>query len=175
MQRSVPSVWQWRVVLGCVALALLGVPAWAAASPVLGATGVDGPAAVQQEQDDPFVFTDDRVLVYFTVKGTHTAEFELVMNKVHDVLRSSDKAERRRQAQGWKVEKVGTPLADGTFQYIFVLDPVEKGVSYNPFTILDEELPREEVVDLHLRVNEGIVKIATVPIHSLVWMGGATR
>jgi hypothetical protein len=161
----------WRtVVVGTVA-AMVALPVLAAAAPPLD---VAAQAQVQQRPDDPFVFTDDRVLVYFTIKGTHTDDFEEVMNLVRDVLRSSDDRDRRRQAQGWTVEKVGTPLVDGTYQYLFVLDPVQKGVSYNPFTILDEALPTDEVRELHLKVNEGILSIHTVPIRALVWMGGGT-
>jgi hypothetical protein len=45
------------------------------------------------------------------------------------------------------------PAANGTFTYLWVLDPVAKGVSYDLFKLLTESLPPDDVKALYDKVG----------------------
>src|SRR5688572_3876560 len=116
----------------------------------------------QATPPDPLVFTDDRLLVSFQVDEAFGTEFEVTMGRVKEVLAKSDKPERRRQAEHWKLLKVGP--ANGVLTYFFLLDEVAKGVTYDPFKILSEGLPPAEVGELFKKVGPGLKGINAAPI-----------
>ncbi|HXT70866.1 MAG TPA: hypothetical protein VN700_13985 [Vicinamibacterales bacterium] len=134
-----------------------------------------GPPAIQQApaatQADPLVFNSDRMLVVIRVAEATAVDFEVTMGKVKEVLAKSDKPERRRQAAGWKLLKSPEPQ-DGLISFFFVLDKVEKGVSYDPFKILGEGLPPDEVGALFQKVVPGLKGISATPLAPIVSMGG---
>jgi len=98
-------------------------------------------------------------------------DFEVTMGKVKEVLAQSDKPERKRQAAHWKLTKATDPQ-DGIINFFFVLEQVEKGVSYDPFKILGEGLPPEEVRALFEKVGPGLRGISAAPLGPIVSMGG---
>ena len=120
------------------------------------------PPAQQAAPPDPLVFNDDRLLVSFQVDEAFGPEFEVTMGRVKEVLAKSDKPERRRQAEHWKLMKVGP--SNGILTYFFLLDEVAKGVTYDPFKILGEGLPPEEVGELFKKVGPGLKGINAAPI-----------
>jgi hypothetical protein len=95
------------------------------------------------------------------------------MGKVKEVLAKSDKPERRQQAAQWKLLKVGTPQ-EGVITYFFLLDRVVKGATYDPFKILGEGLPAEEVGALFQKVGPGLKGITAAPLDLVVNMGGVS-
>ena len=134
------------------------------------------PAHVQQapanaQAADPLVFSADRMLVIIRVAEATAVDFEVTMGKVKEVLAQSDKPERKRQAAGWKLLKASEPQ-DGVVNFFFVLEKVEKGVSYDPFKILGEALPAEEVRALFEKVGPGLRGISAAPLAPIVMMGG---
>ena len=130
------------------------------------------PLPVVQDQPDPMAFNADRLFVYFQVAPETTSDFELVMDKVKAALTGSDDPQRRQQASGWNIVKLDAPQADGSIMYIFILDPVAKGVSYDPFKILGDALPAGEVRELYDKVGPGVRGISTAPFSALMQMGG---
>ena len=120
------------------------------------------PPAQQPAPPDPLVFNDDRLLVSFQVDEAFGTEFEVTMGRVKEVLAKSDKPERRQQAAHWKLMKVGP--TNGVLTYFFLLDQVAKGVTYDPFKILGEGLPPEEVGELFKKVGPGLKGINAAPI-----------
>lgn len=120
---------------------------------------------------DALVFNADRMLVSVRVAESFATEFEVTMGKVKEVLAKSDKPERRQQAAQWKLLKVGTPQ-DGIITYFFLLDRVVKGATYDPFKILGEGLPPEEVGALFQKVGPGLKGITAAPLDLVVNMGG---
>jgi len=131
------------------------------------------PAAAQQApaQPDPLVFTSDRMLVIIRVAESASIDFEVTMGKVKEVLAKSDKPERKQQAAHWKLLKATMPQ-DGVLNYFFVLEEVAKGLSYDPFKILGEALPPEEVKALFDKVGPGLRGISAAPLAPIVSMGG---
>jgi hypothetical protein len=165
-------------------LSAFGRRAWVAVGlavvvSAVSVVGAYGPAVasvaslpVVQDQPDPMTFNADRLFVYFQVAPEVSRDFELVMNKIKTALAGSDDPERRRQASGWDVVKLDAPQADGNIMYIFILDPVAKGVSYDPFKILGDALPAGEVRELYDTVGPGVKGISTAPFSNLISMGG---
>jgi hypothetical protein len=111
------------------------------------------------------------MLVVIRVAETSSVDFEVTMGKVKEVLAKSDKPERKRQAAHWKLLKATDPQ-DGVLNFFFVLEQVEKGVSYDPFKILAEGLPPEEVRALFEKVGPGLRGISALPLAPVVTMGG---
>lgn len=144
---------------------------------LLGLLAVATPAVAQEPAPaappDPLTFNVDRLLVIFQVAETHATDFEVTMGKVKEVLAKSDKAERKQQAAHWKLLKITTPQ-NGILTYFFLLDEVAKGVSYDPFKILGEGLPPEEVRGLYEKVGPGLKGVSAAPMAPIVNMGGGT-
>ena len=123
------------------------------------------------QEPDAMVFNADRMLVSIRVAEAFTTEFEVTMGKVKEVLAKSEKPERKQQAAQWKLLKVGTPQ-DGIVTYFFLLEHVVKGATYDPFKILGEGLPPEEVGALFQKVGPGLKGISAAPLDLIVNMGG---
>lgn len=113
------------------------------------------------------------MLVIIRVAEASAVDFEVTMGKVKEVLAQSDKPERKRQAAGWKLTKATDPQ-DGILNFFFVIEPVEKGVSYDPFKILGEGLPPEEVRALFEKVGPGLKGISAAPLGPFVSMGSGS-
>jgi len=155
-----PRVTLIAISLGLCAVLVTagGLLAFAAARPGLS------------QEPDAMVFTADRMLVSVRVAEAYTTEFEVTMGKVKEVLAKSDKPERKQQAAQWKLLKVGTPQ-DGVVTYFFLLEQVVKGATYDPFKILGEGLPPEEVGALFQKVGPGLKGISAAPLDLIVNMG----
>lgn len=149
---------RWRV-----AALVTTIVAWTAV-----AAAQDAPPATPP---DALTFSVDRMLVVFQIAEASGTDFEVVMGKVKDVLARSDKPERKLQAEHWRLLKVEAPQ-NGVLTYYFLLDQVVKGVSYDPFKILGEGLPPEEVGALFEKIKPGLKGIFTAPLGLLVSMGG---
>jgi len=140
---------------------------------------IGGPPVASQQapapppQADPLVFNTDRMLVIIRVAEASAVDFEVTMGKVKEVLAQSDKPERKRQAANWKLTKATDPQ-DGVINFFFVLEQVEKGVSYDPFKILGEGLPPEEVRALFEKVGPGLRGISAAPLGPIVSMGSGS-
>jgi hypothetical protein len=143
------------------------------------AFAIGGPPVASQQapaappQADPLVFNTDRMLVIIRVAEASAVDFEVTMGKVKEVLAQSDKPERKRQAAHWKLTKASDPQ-DGVINFFFVLEQVEKGVSYDPFKILGEGLPPEEVRALFEKVGPGLRGISAAPLGPIVSMGAGS-
>jgi len=116
--------------------------------------------ALNQAQPDGMTFNDaDRLFVYFQIAPEQGSDFELVLTKMKEALTGSAKPERQAQAKGLKVIKM-TDLQAGALMYVFQLDPVVKDVSYDPFKILGESLPADDVRQLYEKVQPGLKGIS---------------
>jgi hypothetical protein len=152
-----------------------------AAFAVFGMLGAAPPARAQNQtpppagaptapaQADPLTFTAPRMLVVFQIVEANGVDFEVTMGKVKEVLAKSDKPERRQQAAHWKVFKSDAPQ-NGVATYFFLLDQVVPGVSYDPFKILPEGLPPEEVKALFDKLGPGLKGISAAPLGPIISM-----
>jgi hypothetical protein len=98
------------------------------------------PQAQQQQQPpaQPLTFDGEVALWTIGVNPDHTSDFEQVMTRLKEVLRSSDKPERRRQAEGWKILRGPTNPQTGHVLYTHMLNPVVRGANYNVLEVIFE-------------------------------------
>jgi len=122
---------------------LLGVPAIASAQ---------DPAAAVAQKPDQYVFTQDSLMMGFTIAEAGAPEFEKFIAKVKETLQKSEKPERKQQAESWRLMKLETPPQGGNVSYFLVLEKVVKGASYDLFKILSEGLPPAEVQAIYDKV-----------------------
>jgi hypothetical protein len=135
--------------------------------------GLDQQAPPQQPaQPDPMAFTDaDRLFVYFQIAPEQSADFELVLKKMKEGLTASTKPERQQQNQSLKVIKLAD-MQQGNWMYVFILDPVVKGVTYDPFKILNESMPADDVRQLYDKVLPGLKGISRAGFTEIFSSGG---
>jgi hypothetical protein len=113
-----------------------------------------------QQPPDQMTFNDaDKLFLYFSIAPEQSTVFEEVLQKMKDALLASTKPERQQQSQHMQVLKLND-LQAGNVLYIFVLDQVVKGVSYDPFKILGESLPADQVRGLYDKVLPGLKGIS---------------
>jgi hypothetical protein len=94
-------------------------------------------------QPDAFTFKTD-MLLFFPVAEGATADFEMVLNKIKELLTKSEKPERQAQAKSLQVFKI-EPAANGVSTYAMLVSPVVKDVSYDFGKILSEGMPPDRV------------------------------
>ena len=89
------------------------------------------------------VFSGDIGMVLSYVKAGQATAFESTMKRVAEALSTSESADRRQQAVGWKVYRATAPLDGGVLLYVSMLDPVVPGADYWVPQILNEAFPTE--------------------------------
>jgi hypothetical protein len=88
-------------------------------------------------------FTGETGMMLIQVKPDAGPKFEKLMLKLKDALAKSDKPERKKMAEGWRVFKAAEPMAGNTL-YIFFVSPVSPGADYSAFfNIIAETFPTE--------------------------------
>jgi hypothetical protein len=102
--------------------------------------GTQQPAASQGEE---LTFEGDTALWSVAIRPDKTSDFEQVIAKLRAALASSDQPERQRQAGGWKVMRLSTPLPDGNVVYVHMINPVVPGADYSIMRILYDAYPQE--------------------------------
>ena len=109
--------------------------------------GSVGPAAGQSEQaaatHQKLTFDGDTALWTVAIKPDKTADFEQVMNRLHEALRKSTDMQKQQQAAGWRVMRVGKPLPDGNVAYVHIVHPVISGADYTIMQTLYDAFPDE--------------------------------
>jgi len=173
------SVWSRRAIVALGLAAVVSAASVVAASveskPVADAVGLgldQQQPPPQPAQPDPMAFNDaDRLFVYFQIAPEQSADFELVLKKMKEALVASAKPERQQQNKGLRVIKLND-MQQGNWMYIFVLDPVVKDVTYDPFKILTESLPAADVTQLYEKVLPGLKGISRAAYTEIVSSGG---
>jgi hypothetical protein len=149
------------------AIAVVGVLAVVAAVTVSGIKAQQAPAA----PPDQFKFDVPSMFLFLTVSSDGASSFETTMIKVNEALGKSDKPERKQQAAHWKVLK--SPQPDGSVIFIWHLDQVVKGTSYDPFKVLQEGgMPPADIKALYDKVGPNIKGINMMSLAPVVDMGG---
>jgi hypothetical protein len=115
------------------------------ALPLLCSMNVTAAAAQAQAEHQAKALTLPGNVALWTmaIKPDKTADFEVIMAKLRDGLSKSTKPERRQQAAGWRLMRVGTPLPDGTIAYVHIINPVVPGADYTIMQALYDEFPDE--------------------------------
>ena len=121
------------VVMGCtlVLAILVGV--------VLGMTF----AATTADAQAARTLSGGTGMILNYIKADATSDFESVMRKVAEALQNSENAERRQQAEGWKVYRARESGQGGSVLYVWIIDPTVSGADYAVSQILNEAFPGE--------------------------------
>ena len=126
------------------------------------------PAAVQAPAaPDPMKFDSSMAMVLNEVKPDKVADFEAVWTAIKAGLAASPKPEHQAQAASLKMLKLATPLPAGSNAlYIFSIDPVASGMSYDPVKILFESgaFERAKADELYARVKDVYARITPWPL-----------
>ena len=77
------------------------------------------------------------------VKQGSTTDFEGVMRKLAEALQNSENAERRQQAEGWRVYRAQEAGPNNSVLYVWFIDPAVSGADYAVSQILNEAFPTE--------------------------------
>jgi hypothetical protein len=171
------SAWRRRALIAASVAAVVSAASVAArpdsgpgAAPIV--IGLDqDPAPQPAPQEDPMTFNDaDRLFVYFQIAPEQSADFELVLKKMKESLVASTKPERQQQNGTLKVIKLNDQQ-QGNWMYVFILDPVVKGASYDPFKILGESMPAADVSQLYEKVLPGLKGISRAGFTPIFSMG----
>jgi hypothetical protein len=89
------------------------------------------------------VFTGGQGMMLNYIKQGSTTDFEAVMRKLAEALQNSENAERRQQAEGWKVYRAQEPGPNNSVLYVWFMDPAVSGADYAVSQILNEAFPVE--------------------------------
>lgn len=119
-------------------------------------------ASQTASRETPFTFTGDTALWSVAIKPDKTADFEQVMRRLQQALQTSANPEQRRQADGWKVVRLDTPLPNGSVIYVHVIHPVVAGANYSVMQALYDAFPdeRQALYDLYRNAFDRNVSLA---------------
>ena len=149
---------------------VLAVPAAAAAQQPAMPPAAAPP--VQQEAPapaapDPMKFDSGTAIILNEVKPGKTADFEAVWAEIKSGLAASDKPEFQQQAASLKMYKLATELPAGSNAiYVFALDPIAQGKTYDPVKILFESgvFERAKADELYARLKDAYARITPWPL-----------
>ena len=133
---------QRYVVMGCALLATLVMGV------VLGMAFTTSKAEAQAGRS----FSGSAGMMLNYINADATGDFEALMSRLGEALRNSDDADRRQQAEGWKVFRAAEPGPGGSVLYVWFIDPAVSGADYAVSAILNEAFP-EEVQELYETYN----------------------
>jgi hypothetical protein len=130
----------------------MGRPLLTTLALVLAMGGAASGAGSQEPAKAPkLTFDGDTALWTVAIKPDKTAEFEQVMKRVQEALTKSEDPDRRRQAAGWRVIRLNSPLPDGNVAFVHIVHPVVAGADYTVMQILYDAFPdeRQALYDLY--------------------------
>ena len=130
--RDLRCAWR-RAVVGCALVLALAVGV------VLGMNFTARTAEAQAGR----MFTGETGMMLNYIKADATQDFEGVMRKVAEALQGSENAERRQQAESWKVYRAKEPGQGSSVLYVWFIDPAVSGADYAVSQILNEAFPGE--------------------------------
>jgi hypothetical protein len=141
------------------------------------ATPTSEPARTAQGDQDAsaakLTFNGETALLTVAIRPEKTADFERILSRLHAALMKSSDPQRQKQAEGWKVIKLATPLPDGNIAYVHIIDPVVPGAGYGVMQILYDAFPdeRQQLYELY---RDAFVRNVALAVGSVtVDMNGA--
>lgn len=155
-----------RRLLMMTLAAVFAVSTAAAAQEPQTPPATPAPAAAQAAPD-PMKFDSGIAMVLNEVKPDKVADFEAVWMAIKAGLAASPKPEHQAQAASLKMLKLATPLPAGSNAlYIFAIDPVAPGMTYDPVKILFESgvFERAKADELYARVKDAYARITPWPL-----------
>jgi hypothetical protein len=106
------------------------------------ASAQDPPPAQPEAQKPALTLEGDAAYLMVMVKPDRVADFEMILNKTKEALSKSEKPERKKQAETWRVFKL-PQQAQGSEVYYFFFDPPVPDQEYDPIRLIFEVFPSE--------------------------------
>jgi hypothetical protein len=103
-----------------------------------------------------YQFGADTGLLVFHVHRDRTADFETVMHRIGEGLRTTSNPARRDQAAGWRVFRA-RDTSDAAI-YVVLVDPVVRDADYDPVKMLTELAPAEASA-LYERLRTAVARV----------------
>lgn len=103
-------------------------------------------------------------LLVFHVHRDRTADFEAVMQRVAEGLRSTSNPTRRDQAAGWRIFRA-RDTSDAAI-YVVLVDPVVRDADYDPVKMLTELAPAEASA-LYERLRNAVARVERLDLDRL--------
>jgi hypothetical protein len=104
---------------------------------------VRGAQGEQEASASKLTFDGEAALLTVAIRPDKTADFDRILSRLQAALMKSSDPQRQKQAEGWKVIKLTTPLPDGNVAYVHIIDPVVPGAGYGVMQILYDAFPDE--------------------------------
>lgn len=124
-------------------------------------------APAQPAAPDPMKFDGGTAIILNEIKPGKEADFEAVWSEIKSALAASEKPEFQQQAASLKMYKLGTPLPAGSNAiYVFALEPIASGMTYDPVKILFESgvFERPKADELYARLSDAYARITPWPL-----------
>jgi hypothetical protein len=125
-------------------------------------------AAAPAQQADSFLFKTDTAMITWQVRADKTADFESAWQAIRAKALANAKPELKALGESIKIYKPDAapqeiPNVGKVVLYYFILDPVSKGISYDPSILLFGEgvglFERTEAEPVFNKLKESIVGI----------------
>jgi hypothetical protein len=100
-------------------------------------------ATTTTARENAMTFSGDTALWSVAIKADKTQDFEQIMVRLRQALHESKNPDRQRQAAGWKVVRLETPLPNGSIVYLHMIHPVVSGADYSVMRALYDAFPDE--------------------------------
>ena len=157
-----------RLLMMTLAAALLAPAVTAAQEPQTTPPAEQAPAQpAPPAAPDPMTFTAGTAIILNEVKPGKEADFEAVWAAIKAGLAASEKPEFQQQAASLKMYKLATALPAGSNAiYVFSLDPIAQGKTYDPVKILFESgvFERAKADELYARLKDAYARITPWPL-----------
>lgn len=157
-----------RLLMMTLAAALVAPAVTAAQEPQTAPPAEQVPAQpAPPAAPDPMTFTSGTAIVLNEVKPGKEADFEAVWTEIKAGLAASEKPEFQQQAASLKMYKLATELPAGSNAiYVFALDPIAQGKTYDPVKILFESgvFERAKADELYARLKDAYARITPWPL-----------
>ena len=110
-----------------------------------------------------FTISGEVAILSVQVTAGKTADYEMVLAKLKEVLNNST-PEAKQQAAGWKVVKSSTPLADGNIIYMHIINPVpgaDYSVLQSIYAVVKDPMEQKALYDLYVGAGAKNLSLGT--------------
>lgn len=130
------------------------------AAPLAGA--VQAPAGPPVASD--YHFSAGTGLLVFHVHRDRMADFETVMRRIAEGLKSTSNPARRDQAAGWRLFRARDTSEAAIF--VLLIDPVVRDADYDPVKMITEIAPAD-ATELYERLRASVVRVERLDLNAL--------
>ena len=148
-------------IFGSVRARRAAVIALGAVSAVLLGASVHAQAPAQPS---PFLFPGGAGMVLNFIKPDKAAEWEGILDKLKAGLMSSEKPERKAQANSWKIYKATEQPVKEAVLYLWFLEGAPTDQEYSMVKLMTELFPKE-AADLYKQYSDSFVPPALQVFH----------